>query len=312
MGRWGDGYGPLRAGSLGALASAGVNSGMAEHSPEPCVSDVFVFSREAVRELDRRAVEEFGIPSIVLMENAAIHLAEAVLDVLEDEADEDGAVLVVAGTGSNGGDGLAAARHLANSEVPVHILLAGEPGRARGDAATNLRIVQAMGLPMTISGEQDAAAALRRLAGEASPAVLVDALYGTGVSGALRSGGAALVAAINEIGEDGAFIVSADVPSGLDAETGEALGVAPHGAVRADVTVTFAGLKRGFLTLAAQGHVGDIMVADIGAPMELAASLGEELPEEVERPGDAHAEPSPQAGRPGGRGGGRGRGKGGR
>lgn len=290
---------------------------MAEHGLEGSAHEVFVFSREGVRELDRRAVEEFGIPSIVLMENAAIHLAEAVLDVLEDEADEDGTVLVVAGTGSNGGDGLAAARHLANSGAAVHILLAGQAERVKGDAATNLRVVRAMGLPLTITGERDAAAALRRLAGEASPAVLVDALYGTGVSGALRDGGAELVAAINQIGEDGAFIVSADVPSGLDADTGEALGVSPHGAVRADVTVTFAGLKRGFLTLAAQGHVGDIMVADIGAPMELAASLGEELPEEVVRPGDAHAEPGRAGGRGSGGGGaggggGRGRGKGGR
>lgn len=272
---------------------------MAEHGSEAASQDVFVFSREAMREVDRRAVEEFGIPSIVLMENAAIHLAEAVLDILEDSGKEDGAV-VVAGTGNNGGDGLAAARHLANAGVPVHIVLAGAPGRLKGDAATNLRIVEAMRLSLTIADEADAGGTLRRVAQELGPAVVVDALFGTGLTGPVRGAAAALVAAINEIGEDGASIVAADLPSGLDAETGEALGIAPAGAVRADVTVTFAGLKRGFLTLAAQGHVGEIMVADIGAPMELVASLGEELPEEVERPGDAHAEPAKARGPSGG------------
>ncbi len=284
---------------------------MAEHAFDAPGAEVFVFSREAVREVDRRAVEEFGIPSIVLMENAAIHLADAVLNVLEDEDQEDGAVLIVAGTGNNGGDGLAAARHLANAGVPVHIVLAGAPEKARGDAATNLRIVQAMALPLTVVDEADAAGSLARVAGKVSPAVLVDALFGTGLTGPVRGAAGALIAAINRIRADGVTVIAADLPSGLDAETGEALAETDDGgpgAVQADVTVTFVGLKRGFLTLAAQGHVGDIMVADIGAPVELVASLGEELPEEVERPGDAHAEP----GRVADRGGARGRGKGGR
>src|SRR5690606_25361009 len=150
-----------RAAPAGALPPSGVDSAMPERGSEAAGAEVFVFSREAVREVDRRAVEEFGIPSIVLMENAAIHLTDAVLNRLEDDGRDEGPVLIVAGTGNNGGDGLAAARHLSNAGVEVHIVLAGTPERVKGDAATNLRIVEAMRLPVTVADGAEAANVLR-------------------------------------------------------------------------------------------------------------------------------------------------------
>src|SRR6185295_15168098 len=109
-----------------------------------------IFSREAAREVDRRAVADYGIPSIVLMENAAIHSATLALDMLEDAA--GARVLVFCGPGNNGGDGLAIARHLHNAGVTPEIILAAPAGEYRGDAATNLTIATTMKLPIVPAG----------------------------------------------------------------------------------------------------------------------------------------------------------------
>src|ERR1051325_7795095 len=103
--------------------------------PSGTTDDVFVFTRAAVREVDRLAVERHGIPSIILMENAGLHLAEVVLDAAEEERPR---ILIVCGPGNNGGDGLCAARHLANAGARVWIVLSGPRDKLSGDAAANL------------------------------------------------------------------------------------------------------------------------------------------------------------------------------
>ncbi len=277
---------------------------------------MFVFTREAIRELDRLAVEEFGVPSIVLMENAARGLRNVVLELLE-QAGEDGdaagdntqeSVLIVCGSGNNGGDGLALARHLHNDGLPVAIVLAAEDSAYAGDAATNLAIVRKMKLPIArtigegLSKLRDAVAMVGGRAGGSNeeewtgPTVVVDALLGTGLSTPVREGVMSeLIAGINRLAEGraedaegtmkGALIVSADLPSGLDAQTGAPLGPEDAPAVYADMTVTFAGLKAGFLNLDAQPYLGEVVVVDIGAPIELTLRLGMLL-EEEERPGE--------------------------
>jgi NAD(P)H-hydrate epimerase len=237
--------------------------------------DILVFSRARVRDVDRLAVEEFGIPSIVLMENAAIGLCEVALEMLEGLGGS--AALIACGPGNNGGDGLALARHLHNAGVEVHIVLAADPSRYGGDAAINLRIAQKMDLPLTISAPPDPGVALDRAAAALPrPAIIVDALLGTGVdrpvTGPLRT----LIERLNSLRTPQSPVLAADLPSGLDADTGEPLGAA----VVADATVTFVGLKPGFLTLAAQPFVGEIHIADIGAPAELVRRLGVPLPQE--------------------------------
>lgn len=227
---------------------------------------VFMLSRSAARELDRLASEEFLIPTIVLMENAARHVAEVAFGLVGEGS--EATITVFCGPGNNGGDGLAAARHLHNAGAAVRVILAASPERYEGDAAVNLRIIEKMGIQVgrgleAVPNPDDA------------PAVIVDALLGTGLTSAVNAGMAAMIGGVNQLARMGSKVVAVDLPSGLDADTGEPLGAA----VKADVTVTFAGPKPGLCTLEAQAYVGDLLVADIGAPRALVERLGTPIPD---------------------------------
>ncbi|MEM6749338.1 MAG: NAD(P)H-hydrate epimerase [Planctomycetota bacterium] len=210
------------------------------------------------RRVDVLAIEELGLPGIVLMENAAINASAAVLDLLDVERDlaPGGAVAaVVCGSGNNGGDGYAVARHLHNWGVAVRVFAARPPRDQAGDAAVNEQVCRAMGLEVRPI-DADGVDAFRGVD------VVIDALLGTGFEGELRPEMAELVLRLNELD---ALVVSLDVPSGLDADTGEPRPVA----VRADLTVTFAAEKVGFAAPGAREFLGKVVVADIGVPEAL-------------------------------------------
>jgi len=209
-----------------------------------------------MRKLDAEAINDCGIASSVLMENAAGHLAAAVLERLP----EGGAAAVVCGTGNNGGDGVAAARILLERGVRVKTYLVGDRGRMTEDERLmESRLVAAGGelLPLR-PGD---AAAERYVSGAD---VIVDALFGVGLSRALS--GEALEA-VRLINRSRAYTVSADVASGVDAGTGEILGEA----VRADETVTFTFAKPGHFAAPGCERRGRLSVCDIGIPERLAA-----------------------------------------
>lgn len=251
-----------------------------------------VFTRASVREVDRLAVERYAVPSIVLMENAALHATLVAVDMI---AGRHGSVLVCCGPGNNGGDGLAMARHLANAGVAAAVLLSTSPDRYSGDAAINLAIVTRMGIPLNVVDPRDPAGSFDeclRLTGR--PALLVDALLGTGLDKPVRDPLATLIIRINALAESGVPVLSVDIPSGLDADSGCPLG----GAVRATTTVTFVGLKAGFLALEAQPYVGECIVAGIGAPRALVRELGRPLPA---HDGEPHAPRRPPDAAPPGR-----------
>lgn len=235
---------------------------------------VFVFDRGGVRAVDRAAVEDFGVPGVVLMENAAAGLARVCVERLPPGG--DALALLLCGPGNNGGDGYACARRLLNAGVRVAVLALGEP-KAGSDAAVNLHALRAMRGPAaevrTLRTEE------RTTAGEAldamlgalgAPALLVDAMLGTGLDRPLREPFASAVEWVNAR-RGTAAVVAADLPTGLDCDSGEALGGL---AVRADATVTFAGLKRGFFSVGARDRLGEVWIADIGAPAELLARHG--------------------------------------
>ena len=237
----------------------------------------YVFTRRQIRELDRLAAEEFAMPSILLMENAARGVAGVILEGLQGI--EDPAALVVCGPGNNGGDGLAIARHLANRDVRVAIVLGAPAAKYVGDALANLRIVQKMDLPIVEAGaapDDAIAAALERMG---DPVVVVDALLGTGLDRPAIGVAADLIGRMNALKTRGCTLVAVDVPSGLDCDTGlPATG--PEGAgraVEADLTIALAGVKAGFLAMNAQKYVGELVVVDIGAPRELVRRLGRPL-----------------------------------
>ena len=191
--------------------------------------------------VDRVAVEEVGLGLLQMMENAGRILARHVREC----RDGNGPVAVLAGSGGNGGGGLACARHLANRGVPVRVLFDRPPGELSGAAAEQYRILDAMGI--------ETASGTGRLP-ETDAGVMVDALVGYGLDGPLREPTRSLVGELN--GHEGA-VVSLDVPSGIDATTGETLGTA----VGPDRTVTLALPKTGL-----DAATGALYVADISVP----------------------------------------------
>ena len=222
-----------------------------------------VFTREAVREVDRRCIDDYRIPGIVLMENAASALALAAIELISTHHCTGACIL--AGPGNNGGDGSALARKLHNAGIPVAVALLADPDRITGDARTNLEIIRRMRLP--IERVTDAAQLNAIAASLGENPMRIDALLGTGLTSDVRG---PIADAIDWINHGADPTLAVDLPSGLDCDTGEPLGAA----VRAAATVTFVGWKQGFTNPNAARYTGDITVADIGAPIELIKELG--------------------------------------
>jgi NAD(P)H-hydrate epimerase len=200
---------------------------------------------EQQRALDRWAIEQLGMPGIDLMELAGSGLADLAGGLIPA-----GPIVVVCGKGNNGGDGLVAARVLRQRGREVRVLLLGDPSELRGDAKANLDRLPGDG------PEPFSEATLQHAAG------IIDAILGTGFSGEPREPAAGAIDAINRAREGGATVIACDVPSGVDASTGEALGVA----VSADATVTFHAAKPGLWISPGKSLAGDIHVLEIGIP----------------------------------------------
>ena len=221
---------------------------------------------EQVRNLDRLAIEKYGMPGLILMENAGRNAAEIALTMLPAESRRGGRrrALILCGHGNNGGDGFVIGRHLHNKGVAVDFWLAASADKVdlASDAGVNLQIVRKMGLPIREITHASQVPAISR----EQYHLLIDALLGTGLSGEVREPARSLIGAINA---SGVPVLAVDTPSGLNTDTGEILGAA----VRATRTVTFAAAKRGFFQRDAPNCVGTLHVADIGIPRELRSLL---------------------------------------
>ncbi len=219
----------------------------------------FLTRRES-RKLDESAMVDYGLAGLVLMENAGAAVARETLAALREVGAER--VVVVCGKGNNAGDGFVAARHLVSAGIPTSVLLLSlkEELRSSPDAWTNFTIIDQMaarGFGPEIVAFSDLEP-VRGISEKLSPhVVVVDAILGTGLTGDVRKPASSAIDAINS---SDAFVVSVDIPSGLDADKGVPLGTA----VRADVTVTMAGPKAGFSKASARGYVGKVVVAEIG------------------------------------------------
>ncbi len=212
-------------------------------------------TRAEVREVDRLAIEEYGVPGVVLMENAGAGAAR-----LLASAGIDGPVVIVCGKGNNGGDGFVIGRHLDAAGYAVRFLLACDRGDIHGDAAVNLVVAERSGLEIECLARVDQAAWERSLAGASW---IVDALLGTGASGPPSGAVATAMVAMNAVrGRGGVRILAVDLPSGMDCDTGIAAGSVVH----ADLTATFLAAKRGFEVPAAAALTGPVHVIGIGAP----------------------------------------------
>jgi NAD(P)H-hydrate epimerase len=217
-------------------------------------------TRDQCREIDKRAIEEFGISGLVLMENAG----RGCVDVLE-RLGIGGRVVILCGKGNNAGDGFVIARQLATRGYDSLVVLLCDPRELRGDAAVNLAILQRIRAPFVDLSSTLPHELHQRLDDRAAGAAwLIDALLGTGAVGEPRP---PFDSAIDWINARNAKTraLAVDVPSGLDCDTGEPTS---H-TVRADHTCTFVAVKVGFLQPGAKRFTGSVHVADIGAPSRL-------------------------------------------
>lgn len=209
---------------------------------------VKVCTAEQMRKIDATAETLGAIPSIVLMENAAIACAR---EIIADKSIKKAAIFC--GRGNNGGDGFAIARHLKNSGIAVSVYLVLGTGFT-GDALTNFEIISRMGIDIKEIPEGDMSEEYIR-----DCDIVVDAIFGTGIQREITGNVKEVVGVINEYSK---YTMSVDIPSGVDADTGKIWGAC----IRADVTVTFAAYKRGLLLYPGAEYAGEIRLADISIP----------------------------------------------
>ncbi len=208
-------------------------------------------SRNQIRQVDADAITELGLPSLLLMENAARGVCSAVIAGGPWQS-----LTILCGPGNNGGDGLAVARLLAASGIIASTLLIRGGKNLSADAEANLGFLTKAGLSVELPDTVEIAGKLAEL-GQTD--LIIDALLGTGVRGDVVDPFAAIIGAINQ---SGAKVISIDVPSGLDCDLGTPCGVA----VRAHRTVTFVAIKEGFLMPGASEYTGIVEICHIGIP----------------------------------------------
>jgi NAD(P)H-hydrate epimerase len=230
-----------------------------------------LMSRDQARAFDSWATNDLGIPGPVLMENAGRSCAELIEEKLSSKTSPK--VCIFCGIGNNGGDGFVIARHLLNKgsdfakatpdKFAVVTVICGDYKKVKGDAKINLAILEGLGVTVKILDVDNADNIEKGVASFAQGAdLIVDAIFGTGLTGQLRDEYKRLIEAINTLHIP---ILAVDIPSGLDCDTGQPLGAA----IKADWTVTFVAVKKGFAPEAARQYTGEIYIASIGIEPKL-------------------------------------------
>lgn len=245
-----------------------------------------IVSAEEMRNIDRKAENDFAIPSLLLMENAGLRVMEAAENILDKIPQSK--VVVVAGKGNNGGDGLVVARHLHNSGAKVTVFLLGKPEQMTPDSRINYEILTRMRADLKMLVDD---AGLNELMMSVMDAdLIIDAMYGISFRGSLNEFDTKVVRILNWSKKN---IIAVDIPSGVEADTGKVKGEA----IRATWTVTLALPKMGLLVEPGQNYVGALTVADISIPASLLTSpelkdnlLTEDMikPGFPPRPSDSH------------------------
>jgi len=217
-----------------------------------------VANAEEMQELDRKAIETYRIPGMILMENAGRGAAEVISHTFPDIHKKK--IAIISGKGNNGGDGFVIARYLLNQGVSVRVYLLTDPKGLRGDAETNFSIFQRMkGEIISVPSSKDYVRVKKDLE---KFDILVDGIFGTGLDAEVRGYYREVIDHLNTLQSP---IVAIDIPSGLDADTGKPLGTA----IRASLTITFGLPKVGHLLPPGIDYVGEVRVIDIGLPKRL-------------------------------------------
>ena len=211
-----------------------------------------------MKEIDRKATSIYGIPSLILMENAGLQATEVVQEILGSVVGKN--VVILAGKGNNGGDGFVVARHLLNAGANVDTFIMGNPGEFTPDSRTNFDILSRMTSSIYPLYQEEQLNKL--MLGLLGTDLIVDAIYGIGFKGSLGELDAKIVRMINWTRVP---VVAVDIPSGVEADTGKVNGEA----IRATHTVTYALPKIGLVLEPGKDYVGTLSVADISIPRPL-------------------------------------------
>jgi NAD(P)H-hydrate epimerase len=223
---------------------------------------VRILSAAQMREADRFTIDEIGIPSLVLMENAGRQVVAALEAAYEPQL--NGRIAVLCGRGNNGGDGFVVARTLLQRGVDCAVFVLGIVAEVRGDARVNLDILGRLGV--TVVEINDEQAWELHFSEISQCSLIVDAIFGTGLTQAL---GGMLETVVADINASGIPIVSIDLPSGLSADTPHLVG----DCISATMTVTLAAPKLPLILPPGEAHAGDVVIADIGVPSEVIEGL---------------------------------------
>lgn len=224
---------------------------------------MYIATTEEMRKLDRLAIENLGIPGVVLMENAGLKVVETISRVIGDLKDKK--ITVMAGKGNNGGDGFVIARHLLNQGAEVKTLLFADPEEISGDARINLEVLHKMGHKIYPAVNSNSLNIVR--VALAYTDLIVDAIYGTGFKGELNEHLGRVIDAVNESKKP---VVAVDIPSGVAGNTGKVTGPC----IRANYTVTFALPKLGNILQPGAEYGGELHTVDISIPTLLVNNLG--------------------------------------
>jgi NAD(P)H-hydrate epimerase len=221
-----------------------------------------VLNAAQMREADRRTIEDIGIPSLVLMENAGRQVVAAMEAIHSDLSERQ--VAILCGRGNNGGDGFVVARTLVQRGVDVSVFLMGRVADVRGDARTNLEILGRLGV--TVIEIADGQAWELHLSEVRDCTLIVDAIFGTGLNAPLTG---LIESVVTDVNASGIPVVSIDIPSGLSADSSEPIGES----IEAGTTVTLGAPKLPLVLAPAETRAGDIVIADIGIPDEVIESV---------------------------------------
>ena len=216
-----------------------------------------IVSSQQMKKIDQRAIEEYGISGLVLMENAGLKVFNNMKNIYPDLIEKE--VAIIAGSGNNGGDGFVVARHLYNYGVKVKVFLLCSFNKVKGDAKTNLNIIDKMGIELL----EIVPSKIQEIEEIISVSdIIIDAILGTGLQGMVAGLKAKIIDVINRSRKE---IVSIDIPSGLNADTGRIEGIC----VKANYTITMALSKIGLLIYPGVNYVGKLIVEDISIPQSL-------------------------------------------
>ncbi len=218
---------------------------------------------EQMRGLDSAAIDDYGIPGIVLMENAGRGAMDFILDELGDPAGSKVSIFV--GPGNNGGDGLVIARHLMQYECDIHLFLLVDPDRLSGDALVNYNIAVKLKLPVHLVRDFDELAAAEKLLEDSW--LVIDGIFGTGLTRPVSGHFAVVIDKINQLP---CHVLAIDIASGLDSDTGQVLGTC----IRADLTATFGLAKPGHFVEPGSSATGALRIVDIGIPVQAVLQAG--------------------------------------